>query len=125
MYNKIIGIVCVLLLSLITPYAGVQAQVKKSGNTFSIEKQSNKKSTTLVQTDYYFETSEGILPIYVNYENGRCYVIRTSKKTGKQYNQPLKEDVCKAVCKELGIKYSYKSKKKDGNNSKRDLPTVW
>lgn len=109
--NKLI-IILMCVLTLVFSSFGVQAQVKKNGNTFSVEKQSTRKSTTLVQTNYNFETSEGILPIYVNYENGRCYVIRTSKKTGKQYNQPLKEEVCKAVCKELGIKYTYKPKKR-------------
>lgn len=71
-----------------------------------------KKSTTLTQTEYKFETSEGILPIFINKENGRCYVIRTSKKTGKQYQQPLKEEICKVVCKDMGIKYTYKPQKR-------------
>lgn len=104
-----IFLICVLGLGISTPIE-CQAQVKKSGNTFSVE--NTRKSTTLTQTQYFFETSEGVLPIYVNKENGRCYVIRTSKKTGKQYNQALKEDVCREVCKEIGIKYTYKPKNK-------------
>lgn len=108
MRNIIIFLLCVLTLGINT--LKCEAQVKKNGNTFSVE--NTRKSTTLTQTQYFFETSEGVLPIYVNKENGRCYVIRTSKKTGKMYNQALKEDICKAVCKELGIKYSYKPKKR-------------
>lgn len=108
MKNFIIFLLCVLTLG-INSFKS-EAQVKKNGNTFSVE--NTRKSTTLTQTQYNFETSEGILPIYINKENGRCYVIRTSKKTGKQYNQPLNEDVCKAVCKEMGIKYTYKPKKR-------------
>lgn len=107
MRNIIIFLLCVLALGINTTKC--EAQVKKNGNTFSVE--NTRKSVTLTQTQYFFETSEGILPIYVNKENGRCYVMRTSKKTGRMYEQPLKEEVCKAVCKELGIKYSYKPKK--------------
>lgn len=69
--------------------AGVTGQtvVKDSTGvytTLKAEKKPDKK------TGEYFKTSKGEkFPIYVS-SNGKYYVIRTSKKTGKQYKQYLK-----------------------------------
>lgn len=113
MLNKIIGAVCVLLLSLITPY-GVQAQSHWEGNTLvSAPSKSSKGKMVLTKTPYTKKTSKGeIYPIYINKETGRCYLKRTSKTTGQEYNQPLSEEDSKEVCKKLGIPYTYTPKKK-------------
>lgn len=116
MYNKIIGIVCVLLLSLITPYAGAQAQTQShwEGNTLvSAPSKSSKGKMVLTKTPYTKKTSKGdIYPIYINMETGRCYLKRVSKTTGNEYNQSLSEEDSKEVCKKMNIPYTYKSKKK-------------
>ena len=112
MFNKIIGAVCVLLLSLITP-CGVQAQSHWEGTTLVSSSKSPKGKMVLTKTPYNKKTSKGeVYPIYINKETGRCYLKRVSKGTGQEYNQPLSEEDSKEVCKKLGIPYTYTLKKK-------------
>lgn len=81
------------------------AKVERNGNVFS-QKSVKKAKTEPVVTDFQWEDSKGNqYPILVNPNSGRCFVMKTSKKTGKEYKQYLDADVCKAVCKEIGIAY--------------------
>lgn len=90
-------ILCILLaLFCIT----VDAQVKREGDTFKVE-QTAKTSDT--QTKYTWEDKEGNkYPIYIT-KKGACYVLRTSKKTGKEYKYYLPKDVQETIKRELGI----------------------
>lgn len=90
-------ILCILLaLFCIT----VDAQVKREGNTFKVE-QTAKTSDT--QTKYTWEDKGGNkYPIYIT-KRGACYVLRTSKKTGKEYKYYLPKDVQETIKRESGI----------------------
>lgn len=90
-------ILCILLaLFCIT----VDAQVKREGDTFKVE-QTAKTSDT--QTKYTWEDKEGNkYPIYIT-KRGACYVLRTSKKTGKEYKYYLPKDVQETIKRESGI----------------------
>lgn len=90
-------ILCILLaLFCIT----VDAQVKREGDTFKVE-QTAKTSDT--QTKYTWEDKKGNkYPIYIT-KKGACYVLRTSKKTGKEYKYYLPKDVQETIKRELGI----------------------
>ena len=58
-------------------------------------------------TPYTWKDSKGNeYPIYIS-ASGSCYVIKTSKKTGKEYKNYLSKEVSAEICKEL----NYKSKK--------------
>jgi hypothetical protein len=81
------------------------AKVERNGKVFS-QKSVKKAKTEPVVTDFQWEDSKGNqYPILVNPNSGRCFVIKVSGKTGKEYKQYLDADVCKAVCKEVGIAY--------------------
>lgn len=90
-------ILCILLaLFCITSYA----EVKREGDTFKVE-QTAKASDT--QTKYTWEDKKGNkYPIYIT-KKGACYVLRTSKKTGKEYKYYLPKDVQAQIKQELGI----------------------
>lgn len=90
-------ILCILLaLFCIT----VDAQVKREGDTFKVE-QTAKTSDT--QTKYTWEDKKGNkYPIYIT-KKGACYVLRTSKKTGKEYKYYLPKDVQETIKRESGI----------------------
>jgi hypothetical protein len=102
-------IAAIMLLSL---NVGVQAQsVVRNGNTFKSATSSKTKADTLL-TAYKFEDSKGVqYPIIINKTSGRCWIWKKSGKTGKMYKQYLNEEISKAVCKELGIKYVPKNRK--------------
>lgn len=89
-------ILCILLaLFCVT----TNAEVKREGDTFKVE-QTSKASDT--KTKYTWEDKEGNkYPIYIT-KKGTCYVLRTSKKTSKEYKYYLPKDVQKTIKKELG-----------------------
>lgn len=90
-------ILCILLaLFCIT----INAEVKREGNTFKVEKTIKVNNT---QTKYTWEDNEGNkYPIFIT-KKGTCYVFRTSKKTGKEYKYYLPKDVQETIKKELNI----------------------
>lgn len=76
------------------------AEVKREGDTFKVE-QTSKASDT--QTKYTWEDKENHKsPIFIT-KKGACYVLRTSKKTGKEYKYYLPKNVQETIKKELNI----------------------
>lgn len=88
------------LLIMLTLSMSSFAEVKREGNAFKVE-QTSKASDT--QTKYTWEDKEGNkYPIFIT-KKGTCYVIRVSKKTGKEYKYYLPKDVQETIKKELNI----------------------
>lgn len=81
---------------------------KQEGNTFSSVK--TTKIVTSDKTPYTWKDSKGKeYPIYIS-STGSCYVIKTSSKTGKEYRQYLGPEISEEICKQLGRKYTAKTK---------------
>jgi hypothetical protein len=66
--------------------------VVRKGNTFYQQSNSNKIAKDSVTfTGYHYFDSKGVrYPIYMS-SKGKCFIIRTSLKTGKTYKQYLPE----------------------------------
>lgn len=78
----------------------IHAEVKREGNTFKVE-QTSKASDT--QTKYTWEDKEGNkYPIFIT-KKGACYILRTSKKTGKEYKYYLPKEIQAQIKQEIGI----------------------
>ena len=91
-------IILCILLALFS--INIHAEVKREGNTLKVE-QTSKASDT--QTKYTWEDKEGNkYPIFIT-KKGACYVLRTSKKTGKEYKYYLPKDIQETIKKELNI----------------------
>ena len=91
-------IILCILLALFS--INIHAEVKREGNTFKVE-QTSKASDT--QTKYTWEDKEGNkYPIFIT-KKGACYILRTSKKTGKEYKYYLPKDIQETIKKELNI----------------------
>ena len=81
------------------------AKIQRNGNVFSSTKQSKAKVEPMATT-FQWEDAKGVqYPIWVNPNSGRCFIIKVSGKTGKEYKQYLDAEVAKQVCKEVGIAY--------------------
>lgn len=86
----------------------------QNGTNFT---QVSKSLSQGTKTKFTFTDSKGNkYPIYIT-EKGRCYVMKVSSKTNKEYKYYLKEDLSRQVCKELGITYVPKETKKDESKS--------
>ena len=95
--KKLISIVLVMLLSVASFAQKFNAETK----TFSKE---NTVKTSATMTEYNWEESDSIYPIYIT-KNGRTYINKVSKKSGKVYKKYLPEDVSRQICKVLNIIY--------------------
>lgn len=88
--------------------ADAQTTYKQEGNTFSSVK--TTKSITPDKTPYTWKDSKGKeYSIYIS-QSGSCFVIKTSAKTGKEYRQYLGPEISEEICKQLGKKYTAKTK---------------
>ena len=92
----IIALLVALSMS-VASYAGVV----RDGNTFRVENTTSVNQDT--KTKYTWEDKEGNkYPIYIT-KKCACYVIKISKKTGKEYKYYLPKDVQETIRKELII----------------------
>lgn len=95
MKHLVLYILMMLTFSINT---SAQSVVIKQGNTFVQVKKSTTKNPPK-KTEYTYKASDGkIYPIYLS-SKGKVFIIKTSKKTGKQYRQYLSE-----VTKQLSAK---------------------
>ena len=97
MKHIIISLMCVLTLMII-PIKGEAQNCVLRGKTFEQidSSKSSKQKDMGVKTQYTFKAKDGKeYPIYIS-KQGKAFIWRVSKKTGKQYKQYLPE-----VTKEL------------------------
>lgn len=77
-------------------------EYKRNGKEFSTVKQEKSNSADIL-TGYTWKDSKGnVYDIYIS-KKGSCYIIKTSKKTGKQYRQYLPKEVSNTIAEELGM----------------------
>ena len=95
--KKLLSFVLMVLLSVASFAQKFNAETK----TFSKE---NTVKTSATMTEYSWEESDSIYPIYVT-KNGRTYINKVSKKSGKVYKKYLPEDVSRQLCEVLNIIY--------------------
>lgn len=89
-WGIIVGLIACFLLA---HWCETSAQnVVRKGNTFYQQSNSNKieKDSAVFSGYHYFDTKGIRYPIYMS-SKGKCFIIRTSSKTGKQYKQYLPE----------------------------------
>lgn len=81
------------VLSIMWAQSSCAQNITRKGNVF-VQNSSNSnkiKKDTATLTGYFYQTSDGTkYPIYMS-STGKCFIIRTSAKTGKQYKQYLPE----------------------------------
>lgn len=96
-----------VIIALFTVQVASAQDVVRKGNTF--EQVSKRESTSTAQkTPFTYKDSKGkVYTIFIT-KNGRCFVMKVSSKTGKEYKMYLKEEICREICKELKITYKEK-----------------
>ena len=92
MKHIILSLMCVLTLMII-PIKGEAQKCTLKGKTFEQVDSSkpSKQKDMGVKTQYTFKAKDGKeYPIYIS-KQGKAFIWRVSKKTGKQYKQYLPE----------------------------------
>ena len=100
-------IAAIMLLALSVNNSSTYAQsVKREGTTFVVSSSRSKSEPT--KTKFTWKVGDVEYPIYVG-KSGACYIKKVSK-TGKEYKQYLGAEISSQICRELGIKYTSKTK---------------
>lgn len=76
-----------------------KAQVIRQGNVFKEDTTKILKLDT--KTQFQYEDSKGVkYPIFIS-KSGAVYVVKVSKKTGKEYKYYLSKDIKETINKEV------------------------
>lgn len=104
-------IIFILVAFCIATSACSQAQIKREGNTFSVERTTSQQSLDTVKTVFaYKDSKDNIYPIWLNKKTGSCFIIRISGKTGKPYRQYMSDEIRQNVCTYYNIEYKPRNK---------------
>ena len=85
----ILNILLIALIAVFSPTISGQAQnVIRNGNVFT---QQSKQKAEITKTKYVYVDKDGVkYPIYLS-SKGKAFIVKVSKKTGKEYKQYLPE----------------------------------
>lgn len=84
--------------------------ITRQGNTFVAERTATTSGST--ETKYTYKDTDGeTYKIHLS-KMGHAYIIRTSKKSGKEYRKYLDEQTSRTICKEMGREYKEKATNK-------------
>jgi len=104
-------IICILMMLATTATAWSQKSFTTDGNTYrptlAVTKNVPQKDSTVSATPYTYEVKGIKYPIHIG-KTGSCYIVRTSKKTGKEYRQYLGEEISRDICTKMGRVYKAK-----------------
>ena len=94
-----------IILFTVLGISTVNAQTyERKGNTFE-QTTAIKSKVKPEKTPFTWVDSKGIAyHIYIT-QNGRCYVLKVSKNTGKEYKHYLPVDLAKEICKSMNREY--------------------
>lgn len=95
----------IVMMMLMSISYTVNAEIIKEGKTYS---QVVKSKTPDKDSGFTYKDNKGnIYPIMIG-KSGSCYILRVSKKSGKEYKQYLGKEISQEICKELGVEYKNK-----------------
>lgn len=83
---------------LICTFSCIQAQDYTQRGTTFIQTSSKNSSSKATKTEYTWEKNDVKYPIYIS-SKGKAYIVKTSKKTGKEYKQYLPDTVAETIKK--------------------------
>ena len=101
----------IILMALFT-YVNVSAQTyTRQGDKFISTSNRSGSKAAAIKTKFTWQEADGTEhPVYMS-TSGSCYILKISKKSGKEYKKYLGPDVSANMCKELGKEYKGKASK--------------
>lgn len=86
--KRVLNILLVALIAVFTVTMTQAQNVIRNGNVFT---QQSKQKAEITKTKYVYVDKDGVkYPIYLS-SKGKAFIIKVSKKTGKEYRQYLPE----------------------------------
>lgn len=92
-----------VMLFMVNSAEAAEYEYNKENKTFKVKKSPKKSSMDISMLDVKYESGDSTYNVYVNNKTDRCFIIKTSKKTGKKYNKYLGKSFDEMYWKEFGI----------------------
>lgn len=89
MIAKAFFFLCLFIMGCVIAANSQKVKQTADGNYIAVKDTATRKTEAAATGKFYTNAKGERLPVYVS-KNGKLFVIRTSKKTGNQYNQYLK-----------------------------------
>ena len=102
--KKILFIMLLFCISFNNAYS---QNYTRNGNTFISSKGERVKAEPVKTKFTWKDSKDKEYPVYIS-NNGSCFVIKVSVKTGKEYRNYLGSEISQQICKELNIEYKGK-----------------
>ena len=97
---------CLLLAA--TVAMGQTRSFTTNGNNYkAVQSDRSTAASQDTVTPYTYEVSGTQYPIHIG-KTGACYIVRVSKKSGKEYRQYLGEEISRDICRKMGRVYKAK-----------------
>ena len=109
--NKIFILIAIAICSVLSINADDNKSYKCEGNTYS-STGGVKSKVEPIATGFTYKNRQGnVYPIYMS-NSGSCFIVKTSKKTNKEYRQYLGAEISQDICSKLGKTYKGKKNEK-------------
>lgn len=99
---------CIILLSVLS-LIGIKLYAqsyKKEGNNFVQQPRTRTGSKQQPkETPFTFIDNKGKQYIIYITSTGACFILKTSRNTGKDYKYYLESEICKEVAKAMNVEY--------------------
>ena len=102
--NMIATIMTIIaLLFMVSIAEAAEYNYNKETKTFTVKKSPKKNSADISMLDIKIQQGDTLYAVYVNNKTDRCFIVKTSKKTGKSYNKYLGKDFDEMYWQEFNI----------------------
>ena len=93
----------IALLFMVSIAEAAEYNYNKETKTFTVKKSPKKNSDDISMLDIKIQQGDTLYAVYVNNKTDRCFIVKTSKKTGKSYNKYLGKDFDEMYWQEFNI----------------------
>jgi hypothetical protein len=93
----------ITMLFVVNSAEAAEYNYNKETKTFTVKKSQRKNSNDISMLDIKIQQGDTLYAVYVNNKTDRCFIIKTSKKTGKSYNKYLGKSFDETYWSEFGI----------------------
>jgi len=92
----------IVMLFAVYTVEAAEYNYNKETKTFTVKK-SQKNNMDISMLDVKIQQGDTLYAVYVNNKTDRCFIIKTSRKTGKKYNKYLGKSFDEIYWQEFGI----------------------
>lgn len=91
------------MLFMVNSAEAAEYSYNKETKTFTVKKSPKKNNVDVSMLDIKIQQGDTLYAVYVNNKTDRCFIVKTSRKTGKPYNKYLGKSFDETYWQEFDI----------------------